>query len=279
MEMIAAPVLTLGGLGIFFGVLLAISSKIFHVDKDPRIDSVLDALPGANCGGCGYAGCANLAEAIVQGEAEVTACPVGGAATASAIADIMGVKAGEMEKLVAHVNCRGGVRAVHKYDVDVNYDGIMDCLAATKAGGGTVECSYGCLGLGNCVRACRYDAMFIEDGVAVVHADNCTACGACAKACPRGLIYIVSDKQDVFVSCSSHAKGAELRTQCNIGCIGCMLCVKKCPTGAIAVADNLAYIDYNKCTNCGECAEVCPRKLIVDASESRAKSIMRDSDK
>ena len=177
----------------------------------------------------------------------------------------MGVEAGDVARYVAHVNCRGGhINAKRKYE----YEGLQDCLAASKVAGGPLECSYGCLGLGSCVSACKYDAIHVENGVAVVHAENCVACGKCVATCPRHLISIVSDKQDVFVSCSSKDKGGELRKYCNIGCIGCMLCAKKCPKGAITVVDNLARIDYDKCDNCGECVGVCPRKLIVNASES-----------
>ena len=270
MNNVIFAVVVLGVMGAVFGALLAFASKVFHVEQDPRIDEILAVLPGANCGGCGYAGCSNCASEIVAGHAKVGACPVGGAAVAAKVAAIMGVEAGSVDRLVAHVGCRGGENAKRKYD----YSGIQDCVAASKVAGGPLECTFGCLGLGSCVKACKYNAIHVENGVAVVHADNCVACGACVAACPRHLISIVSEKQDVFVSCSSKLKGAELRKICNIGCIGCGLCTKKCPTGAITVTDNLASIDYSKCINCGACAEVCPRHLIVNASESKAQTVV-----
>lgn len=263
------PAAVLGGIGLFFGILLSISSKIFHVEQDDRLEPVTAALPGANCGGCGYAGCANLAAAILEGKAPISACPVGGKETAKKIAEIMGTDAGEVERFVAHVHCSGGLNAKRKF----NYEGLHDCLSASKLAGGPLDCKYGCLGYGSCVAACPYDAMAVENGVAVVHAENCKACGKCVAACPKNLIHIVSDKQDVFISCNSLDKGADLRKFCNIGCIGCGICVKKCPEGAITVKDNLARIDYAKCTNCGLCVSVCPRKLISNASESVAETI------
>ena len=267
MQTFLYPALILGGLGLFFGLLLAFGSKIFHIDKDPKLDQIIEALPGANCGGCGYAGCSALAAAVLSGEASVNACPVGGAPVAEALGEIMGVKAEPTYKLTAHVNCRGGINAKRKYE----YDGICDCIAASKIAGGPLECSYGCLGLGTCVSACPYDAIHIVNGVALVNAEYCRACGKCVAACPRKIITILKDPHDIVVSCSSHERGGDLRKICNIGCIGCKLCERTCPTGAITVTDNLATIDHDMCTGCGACVQVCPRKLIVDAGESMVK--------
>ena len=259
---IVAPVVALGAMGLFFGLLLAVSSKIFHVEQDERLPQITEVLPGANCGGCGYPGCSGFASAVVAGEAPCNGCAVGGPETAAKIAAIMGVEVSAQDRKVAHVNCRGGHNAKRKFE----YEGIQDCLAASKVGSGDLACAYGCLGYGTCEKACPYDAIHVVNGVAVVQADKCRACGICVSACPRHLISLVSEKQDVFVSCSSHDRGPVLRENCNIGCIGCTLCQKTCKHDAIHVVDNLAVIDYDKCVNCGECVAVCPRKLIVRAS-------------
>jgi Na+-translocating ferredoxin:NAD+ oxidoreductase RNF subunit RnfB len=236
MNNVIFAVVVLGIMGAVFGRVLAFASKVFHVDRTPRIDEMSRRAGRRQLRRLRLAGCSNCASEIVAGHAKVSACPVGGAAVAAKVAAIMGVEAGSVDRLVAHVGCRGGENAKRKYD----YSGIQDCVAASKVAGGPLECTFGCLGLGSCVKACKYNAIHVENGVAVVHADNCVACGACVAACPRHLISIVSEKQDVFVSCSSKLKGAELRKICNIGCIGCGLCTKKCPTGAITVTDNLA---------------------------------------
>lgn len=256
---ILAAVLTLTVLGLLFGLLLAVGSKIFAVEQDERIPQVQECLPGANCGGCGYAGCANLAEAIVNGEAAVNTCPVGGAETAQKIAEIMGVEAGETVKMTAYVRCSGGNNASRKYD----YVGAIDCLAAMKVAGGPLECTFGCLGYGSCAKVCPNDAISIVDGKAVVNSDACIACGKCVSACPRNIIAIVPASNKTHVACVSKAKGGEVRKICQVGCIGCGICVKNCPHEAITVVDNVARIDYSKCQDCGKCAEVCPRKIIT----------------
>ncbi len=256
---ILAAVLTLTILGLLFGLLLAVGSKIFAVEQDERIPMVQECLPGANCGGCGYAGCANLAEAIVNGEAAVNTCPVGGAETAQKIAEIMGVEAGETIKMTAYVRCSGGSNASRKYD----YVGAIDCLAAMKVAGGPLECNFGCLGYGSCAKVCPNDAISIVDGKAVVNSDACIACGKCVGACPRNIIAIVPANNKTHVACVSKAKGGEVRKICQVGCIGCGICVKNCPHEAITVVDNVARIDYSKCQDCGKCAEVCPRKIIT----------------
>ena len=262
MSNIIYAILVLGVMGGVFGLLLAVASKVFYVEKDERIEPVTEALPGANCGGCGFSGCAAYAQAIVEGKAEIGLCAAGGKEAADAIAGIMGVESVEVARKVAVVMCRGN----HASKKGL-YEGIMDCAAASRiAGNGPNVCSYGCLGFGNCTKVCQNDAIHIVDGVAKVDHDKCVGCMACAAACPRGIIQEVPYEQDIIVACSSKEKGAALRKFCDIGCIGCKLCEKTCPNDAIHVVDNLATIDYTKCTSCSACAAKCPRHLIADAN-------------
>ena len=269
---IMIAVLILGGLGLAFGLILAIASKVFYVETDPRLDALNECLPGANCGGCGYAGCGGYAEAVFKGEAPIGKCASGGDACAQKMAQIMGVKAEKVSRKVALVRCSG----TKTYDEDGKivsgaklkgeYEGIKDCLAATKVAGlGPLACKFGCLGYGNCVSACKYDAIHIVNGVAKVDTEKCVGCMSCAAQCPRNLIVPVEYGTDVVIACASNAKGAVTKRACTAGCIGCGLCQKICPQGAITVEGNLAKIDYSKCVSCGLCATICPQKLIVDA--------------
>ena len=262
----------LGGLGLVFGLVLAAASKVFYVETDPRLDQLNECLPGANCGGCGFAGCGAYAEAVLKGEAPVGKCASGGNEAAKAMAAIMGVEAGEVTRKVALVRCSGA----RTYDAEGNltkgakmkahYEGFHDCLAASKVGGsGPLSCKFGCLGYGSCTRVCKYGAISVKNGVAVVDEDLCVGCMACAQVCPRKVITAVEPDRNVVIGCNSLAKGAVTNRACTIGCIGCGKCMKTCPSGAITITNNLAQIDYSKCTNCGECAKVCPKGLIKDS--------------
>ena len=256
----------LGGLGLLFGLVLAAASKVFYVETDPRLEKLNECLPGANCGGCGYA------EAVLNGEAPIGRCNSGGDECAQAMAAIMGVKADKVERQVALVLCSGQ----RSYDEDGNqitgarlkgvYEGFKDCLSASKvAGRGHLVCKYGCLGFGSCVKACKYGAMSVVNGVARVDEDLCVGCMACAAVCPRHLIVPVEPHRNVVIACASLAKGAVTSRGCTTGCVGCGLCKKICPKDAITIDHNLAVIDYSKRDNCGLCATVCTKHLIKDS--------------
>lgn len=250
-----------GGVGLFIGVFLGIAGKMLSVAVDEREEAVLGVLPGNNCGGCGYAGCAGLATAIIKGEAEISACPVGGSVVAAKIANIMGVESSEQMRMTAFVKCSGSLEKAEK---DYVYYGIEDCkMMEYVQNGGPKACNYGCLGFGSCVKACPFDAIHIVDGVAVVDKEACKACGKCIATCPKKLIDLVPYNQTHLVQCSSHDKGKKVMSVCKAGCIGCKMCEKVCPSGAVTVTDNLAHIDPEKCTNCGLCAEKCPKQIIV----------------
>lgn len=258
---IIIAIILLGAMGIVFGFILAIASKKLAVESDPRATEIMAVLPGANCGACGYPGCSGLAEAIVKGVAPVNACPVGKAACASKIAVIMGVEVDVNAKpKIAKLLCQGGKEErVDRF----YYMGVADCGAAQSLNGGPKLCEFGCLGLGNCARSCKFGALKInENGLPEINPKLCTGCGACSLACPRQLIRMVDDKSQVMVLCQSHSKGPEVRKACKVGCIGCGICAKNCPANAITVTDFLAEINPELCTACGICVEKCPMKTI-----------------
>lgn len=270
---ILIPIGIFAGLGLIFGLILAIASKVFAVEVDERAAQITDALPGANCGGCGYPGCAELAKAIAEGKAPLTACAAGGSASASKIAEIMGQKIDEKPvRMRAQVMCSGtGSLSKRKYI----YAGAHDCIAAAKLGGGDRECPNGCTGLGSCIKACKFGAISVIDSVAVVDYKKCEGCGACVHACPKNIIKLIPFDSAHWVGCMSVDKGVLTRKYCDAGCIACHICEKICPTGAISVNDFKASIDYTKCIDCGKCVEKCPRHIIWSASVQSDGLIIR----
>lgn len=258
---IITATVVVGAVGIFVGLFLGIAGIRFKVKVDEKEEAVLAALPGNNCGGCGFAGCSGLAAAIAKGEAPVNACPVGGESVGKKIAEIMGVEAESSVKKVAFVACQGDCDKAKK---DYDYYGIEDCrMMSFVPGGGPKSCNSGCLGFGTCTKVCPFDAIHVVNGVAVVDRDACKACGKCIEVCPKKLISLVPYDAKLAVACSSADKGPVTMKACEVGCIGCGICVKNCPAQAVTVADFHASIDREKCTGCGICADKCPKKAIV----------------
>ena len=260
-EGIIVPALSLGILGLVFGMGLAYAAKVFRIEADPKVTTIRDRLPGVNCGGCGLPGCESFAKAVAAGEAPVDGCPVGGPELASSLAELMGVEIAGSAKNVAKVICNGGFNECKEKFV---YSGIQDCIAANLVSGGSKSCPNGCLGLGTCAAVCQFDAITITpNGLAIVNPDKCTACRQCIEACPKNVIVMVPHDQHVFVMCNSNEPGKIVRQKCSVGCIACQICVKACPEEAIDFNQNLAVINPEKCTNCLLCVEKCPTGSIV----------------
>ena len=261
MSGILTAVLLVGGTGLLVGLFLGFAAIKFKVEVDEKEVAVLEALPGNNCGGCGYPGCSGLAAAIAKGEAPVNQCPVGGESVAKNIAAIMGVDAGDSEKMVAFVACNGDCEKANK---DYEYHGEEDCtMVSFVPNGGPKSCNQGCTGFGNCVKACPFDAIHVVNGVAKVDKEACKACGKCVAACPKKLISLIPYRSTYAVACANTDKGPVAMKKCQVACIGCSLCVKSCENDAVHVDNFNATIDESKCIACGKCFEKCPKKAIV----------------
>ena len=247
------------GIGLLIGLILSIASIVMAVPKNEKAEAVLAVLPGANCGACGFSGCAGYAEALAKGKAKVGLCPVGGDSCARDCAAVLGVEAGTTVRQTAVVRCTGSVQNTSD---KAQYKGLHSCTAAARIGGGVTSCTYGCLGLGDCEKVCPYDAIHVCSGVAVVNSNRCKACSLCVKTCPRSIITLVPVKDAAINLCSNKDKGAAAKKACKTGCIGCRICEKNCPVKAITVENNVAYIDTEKCIGCKECVAVCPQKSI-----------------
>ncbi len=260
-QAIIIATVVVGIVGIVIGIILGVAGERFKVEVDPREEAVLEVLPGNNCGGCGFAGCSGLAAAIAKGEAEVNTCPVGGAPVAEKIAEIMGQEVGESVRMTAFVRCSG---TYENANMDYNYIGEMSCSMVKQiSNGGPKSCNHGCLGFGDCVEVCQFDAVHIQNGIAVVDKEYCKACKKCVNTCPQQLIELIPYDAKHVVRCHSMDLGKVVTKECKAGCIGCKMCQKVCEAGAITVENNIAHIDQEKCTGCGTCAEKCPRKIIL----------------
>ncbi|MBI3815048.1 MAG: RnfABCDGE type electron transport complex subunit B [Nitrospinae bacterium] len=271
-----SAIIGLGILGLIFGISLSLASKKFFVKLDPREEAVLKALPGTNCGACGFPGCAGLARAIIKGEAAANGCTSGGAEVIKNVSRIMGVEAVVKEKEVAVIMCKGGRKeAMDRF----RYIGVHDCKAAAMIAGGNKACAYGCLGLGTCERVCPFDAIKMDDNyLPVVDEEKCTGCTLCAVNCPKVIIKMIPISNKIHIRCNSLDKGAVTRKNCTVGCIACRKCEKVCPIGAITVENNLAVINPLKCDNCRKCVPVCPTDTIENyfGGEPRYASLMEE---
>jgi len=265
--MVWKAIIGLGSLGIIFSIILVIAYTKFRVEFSEKLKKIIETLPGANCGACGFGGCEAYAKALVEGKASPDLCAPGGRDVATKLATILGKEVKLKEPQIAFVRCQGaqGI-ATDRFE----YIGIETCKSANIIGGGYKGCEYGCLGFGDCVSVCKFNAIHMgENGLPVIDEGNCTGCGACVSACPRGIITLIPESQKTIVACISKDKGPLVRKVCKKGCIACGICEKVCPTGAIKVIDNVAIIDPEKCTNCGICVYKCPTKAIIEKIKFR----------
>ena len=270
MNMIVISIIVIAAIALIAGILLVIASKVFHVTEDERAKAIESALPGANCGACGYAGCSSYAKAVVGG-APVNQCLAGGAKVAEKIAAVMGVDAGAATEYRAMVACQGDLDHTKKR---YEYHGEQSCAACNLLYSGDSSCPFGCLGFGDCAKACKFGAIEVINGVAHVNESKCTGCGACRKVCPKRIIFLYDagrKRPAPIVMCSNHKKAVDTRRECTAGCLGCGKCVKDCPVQAIILHDNVARIDYDKCLSCGKCAKSCPVNAIkIPAKKAEA---------
>jgi len=261
MEGIVFAIVSVTAIGVICAVMLAVASKLMAVKEDERFPAIREALPGANCGACGYAGCDGYAHALIDDAGVKTnLCIPGADGVSHKLSELLGVAFEDVIEQTSHIHCGGDCEATAR---KMDYQGIDSCRAAALLFGGTGQCAFGCLGLGDCAAVCPEGAICMENGLAHVNPRLCTGCGLCVAACPKKLIETLPDAEKLFVRCSSTEKGAITRKACSRGCIACKKCEKECPEGAITVDANLARIDYNKCTACGHCAETCPTGTIV----------------
>jgi RnfABCDGE-type electron transport complex B subunit len=265
------PILIVGLTGLLLGVALSLAAKVFYIEVDPRIEQVEDLLPGANCGGCAFPGCSGYAEAVVAGKAAPNLCVVD-RNCGPEIAELLGLAVEDKVRSVAVVSCRGDMSVDNKkYD----YLGDISCAEAVILAEGPNPCRYGCMAMGSCVKACKFDAIHLRDKEPpLVDRDKCVGCGACVSACPKSLITLAPENRRAIVLCCNHDKGLSAKNQCKIACIACGKCAKSCPEQAIEMANNLPVINYEKCVACGMCSAVCPQNTILFIGHNPAIEIL-----
>lgn len=271
---VVSPAALLGGMGLILGLGLAYAARKMAVPRDPKVQEVDRILPGANCGGCGYPGCTQFAEAVCRGEAPPDGCVAASDEINRQIAEVVGKEISEGDRLIALVHCNGGHSAGEAFE----YLGPPDCVSADMVMGGQKICSFACLGFGDCAEACPFDAIEMGDnGVPVVDRGKCTGCGVCLEACPKDIIELWPVSREVVVSCSSRDRGGPARKACTVACIACGKCVRVCPVDAVSIEDFLAVIDPAVCINCGLCAAECPTGAITDHASPRPKAYIDGS--
>lgn len=268
---VLTPVLIVVIIGLVAGVILTVAAKLMYVPVDERVSAIREVLPGANCGACGFAGCDDYANALV-GEPNLSPnmCPVGGSQVGIQIARIVGSEAESMEPLTAIVKCNGTFDNTTEI---MKLDGMKTCRGVDMFYGGHRACNYGCLGMGDCVRICDFNAISIINGVAVVDRNKCAGCGMCVKECPNHVIVMEKKKDETFILCMNKDRGPVTMKKCSVGCIGCGKCKKVCKSDAIFIKDNLAEMDGEKCINCGACVKECPTNAIIDLRKKKPREI------
>lgn len=263
--MVTASVISLLGIGIAASALLGIASRVFYVEEDPLVEAVMEALPGANCGGCGYAGCEGYAIAVAHDPSiPANLCVAGSEDTTAAVGKLTGKAAEASEPIVSFRRC---VKTEGQVSYSYEYQGIPSCLAAHNLANGEDLCTWSCLGLGDCVKACPFDAILIRDGLAFIVPDKCVSCGKCIGACPRGVLELIPLYSRIMISCSTRNKGKVATESCQVGCINCKACIRKCPATAISSKDERIEIDQKVCLaygpDCNEaCVDACPRNIL-----------------
>ena len=252
---ILIPFVVVAGVALVLGILLAVVSRFFAVEEDKKTKAVRAALPGVNCGACGYKGCDDYAAAVASGSAQPNLCVPGAEATAAELGALLGVSVETPEDMIAYVHCNGHCGVTAK---KADYTGVSTCRAASMLYAGPDACRFGCLGFGDCAAACPTKAICLRDGVAHVDTSICIGCGMCTTVCPKKIISLIPQETEAVVTCSNADKGADAMKACKNACIACKKCEKVCEEGAITVVDNLARVDYTKCKGCGKCDDVCP---------------------